>query len=102
MTINDHLALSAERRAEIENHLMSIAFSGEEISRRETERALFDLSSHVKALDERIANYARIFDRLGNAADSLAADDVNLQARGLGLALQQLLASVVAPTDEGN
>ena len=102
MTLNDHLALTEERRNEIDSLLLSIAFGGEDehIPASEKNQALFDLNTHIKAQDERVANWARIFGKLEKAADALAADDTNAQAKGLGLALQRLLIDSLTPSKE--
>lgn len=104
MALNDHRALTAERRNQLDDTAAAIAMlllrdpNDEQITN--LHRAFVEAMSHVEALDARAHNLATIFrnlqdytDRLGSAPEG-AVTDANAVGAHLNYLIQEALASL--------
>lgn len=100
MTINDHLILSPEYRESLENHALRIQLdeaNGEPIDTRDS--AIVALIDHIRALDARAENYARLFGNLDKLGDTLAESKEQPNV-AVGRLIQAAIADVLTPNKE--
>jgi len=101
MTINDHDILEPEYREMLEQKALQTALAelnGEPVDTRDTD--IMALLGHIRALEARNQNYARIFRFVDNFADGLAEHGDGVALKITGKLLQQVLIKGIDPTSE--
>ena len=102
MTINDHLILSPESRERLENAAIRSSMAlenGEWVDGRDTD--ISALVSHIRALDSRAENYARLFGKLDKLGDTLTESKEPTRV-AVGKLIQTTIAEALTPEKETN